>query len=174
MSKGRLRHLSFSVPDPWASAEFYKAAFGLEIIGETDGEMAEGVYLSDGVIQIALLCFKTDAASQGTGKEYVGLHHIGFWVDNVEKACAAAKAAGASWVMGDVRDKGGFEVKYRDPDGVIMDITQTGWAGSQKSPGESDNVVAPRNRPYVDRFAARRERAKDEAARRRTRALASD
>jgi predicted enzyme related to lactoylglutathione lyase len=32
-SKGRIRHFAISVPDPWAAAEFYKAAFGLEELG---------------------------------------------------------------------------------------------------------------------------------------------
>ena len=81
-SKGKIRHIAISVPDPWASAEFYKEAFGLEELGETDGKLAEGVFLTDGVINLALLKFKDDVAAQGTGKDYVGLHHLGLWVDD--------------------------------------------------------------------------------------------
>ena len=81
-SKGRIRHFAISVPDPWAAAEFYKNAFGLEELGETDSKLAEGVFLTDGVANLALLKFKDDGAAQGTGKDYVGLHHVGFWVDN--------------------------------------------------------------------------------------------
>ena len=33
---GRLRHFAMSVPDPWKTAEFYKHAFGMEVVGETD------------------------------------------------------------------------------------------------------------------------------------------
>src|SRR4029077_7787957 len=32
-SKGKIRHIAISVPDPWAAAEFYKEAFGLEELG---------------------------------------------------------------------------------------------------------------------------------------------
>ena len=62
---GKLRHLAMSVPDPWRTAEFYKYAFGMEVVGEADSSLAEGVFLSDGVINLALLHFKTDEAAPG-------------------------------------------------------------------------------------------------------------
>jgi hypothetical protein len=37
-SKGRIRHVARSVPDPWAVAEFYK-----EIFGTTEAKVAETV-----------------------------------------------------------------------------------------------------------------------------------
>jgi predicted enzyme related to lactoylglutathione lyase len=59
-SKGRICHFAISVPDPWAAAEFYKNAFGLEELGETDSKLAEGVFLTDVVVNLALLKFKDD------------------------------------------------------------------------------------------------------------------
>src|ERR1700674_3915658 len=98
-TKGRIRHVALSVQDPWETAEFYKDALGLEEVTELDGALAEGVFLTDGVVNLALLKFKTDAASQGTGKDFVGIHHIGFWVDDVTVACKISLIAGAtsSW-----------------------------------------------------------------------------
>ena len=165
-SKGRIRHIAISVPDPWAAAEFYKQAFGLEELGESDSRLAEGVFLTDGVINLALLKFKDDEAAQGTGKDYVGLHHVGFWVDNAEGSGAQATALGAKWIMGDPQVKGGYEVKYSDPNGVIFDISEDGWAGAQKSPGAADNVAHPNTRGRIAKFDERRERARTEAARR--------
>ncbi len=46
----KLRHIAMSVPDPWKAAEFYEKAFDMERVGETDSALAEGVYISDGVI----------------------------------------------------------------------------------------------------------------------------
>ena len=86
MTKGRIRHLALSVPDPWATAAFYKSAFGMTQVGETDSRLAEGVFLTDGVINLALLKFKDEEAAQGKGTDYVGLHHVGFWVDDVPSA----------------------------------------------------------------------------------------
>ncbi|MDP3767881.1 MAG: VOC family protein, partial [Dehalococcoidia bacterium] len=62
----KLRHIAISVPDPEKSAQFYEAAFGLTRVGTTDSPLATGVYLSDGVINVALLKYKTDDAA---GKE---------------------------------------------------------------------------------------------------------
>ena len=170
-SKGKIRHIAISVPDPWAAAEFYKEAFGLEELGETDGKLAEGVFLTDGVINLALLKFKNDEAAQGTGKDYVGLHHLGLWVDDAVSSGEHATAAGATWIMGDPQNKGGYEVKYTDPAGVIFDISEDGWAGAQKNPGATDNVTHPNTRARVPRFDERRAKAKADIERRHTKVM---
>ena len=54
----KLRHIAITVPDPERAAEFYMRAFGLERVGSTDWEGAHGVYLSDGVMNIALLHYR--------------------------------------------------------------------------------------------------------------------
>ena len=159
-NRGRIRHFAIQVPDPWAAAEFYKETFGLEELGDTDGKLAEGVFLTDGVVNLALLKFKSEDAAQGTGLDYVGLHHVGFWVDNAVEMGETAKANGATWIMGDPQNPGGYEVKYTDPNGVIFDIAEEGWAGTQKAPGEADNIVHPNTRKRVARFDERREAAK--------------
>src|SRR5262250_2260513 len=100
-TKGRIRHVALSVQDPWETAEFYKEALGLEEVTELDGPLAEGVFLTDGVVNLALLKFKTDAASQGTGKDFVGIHHIGFWVDDVVEQGKIVRSTGAKWIMVD-------------------------------------------------------------------------
>jgi methylmalonyl-CoA/ethylmalonyl-CoA epimerase len=161
MAKGKLRHIAMSVKDPWKTAEFYKAAFDMEVVGETDSDIAEGVFLSDGVINLALLAFKSDEMAQGTGKDFVGLHHLGFWIDDPEESQAAIKAAGGKYMMGEVANMGGgfYEIKYHDPNGVIVDISHNGWGGAQKNPGAADNTVGP-VRKTVAKFDARRKAAK--------------
>jgi len=130
----KLRHIALSVPDPWAAAEFYMRAFGLEKVGEADTPLAMGVYLSDGTVNIALLKYKTDELAGPLGKDFVGVHHIGFWVDDLPAAAAAVAAAGASHFAGEPSEDNTFyEVKYRDPvNGLIFDITAHGWAGATK------------------------------------------
>ncbi len=94
-SKGKIRHFAFSVADPWETAEFYKDVMGLEEVSELDGPLAEGIFLTDGVVNLALLHFKDEEASQGFGTQYVGLHLLGFWVDDVIKSSVQAVAAGS-------------------------------------------------------------------------------
>ena len=100
-TKGRIRHVALSVKDPWETAEFYKQAVGLQEVTELDGPLAEGVFLTDGVVNLAILHFKSDEAAQGTGKDFVGIHHIGFWVDDVVEQGKIARDTGATWIMGD-------------------------------------------------------------------------
>lgn len=130
----RLRHIAMQVPDPHKAAEFYMRVFGMRKVGETDWENARGVYLSDGVINLALLDYKTvEAAGEDRGLDFVGVHHIGFWVDDVAATREAMEAAGGRHWMGEPAAGGGFyEVKYRDPNGVVVDITENGWGGAAK------------------------------------------
>ena len=129
----RLRHIAMQVPDPHKAAEFYMRVFGMHKVGETDWENARGVYLSDGVINLALLDYKTVDAAGKRGCGFVGIHHIGFWVDDVTATREAMEAAGGQHWMGEPAEGGGFyEVKYHDPNGVVVDITENGWGGAVK------------------------------------------
>jgi len=128
----KLRHIALSVPDPEKSAQFYEATFGMKRVGTTDSPLATGVYLSDGVVNVALLKFRNDEAAQGKGKDYVGVHHFGFHVDDVEDTRRKLDENGASHFM-DVpaeRKTIFFEEKYKDPDGIVFDISHEGWAGT--------------------------------------------
>lgn len=140
----RLRHIAMSVPDPEATADFYCEAFDMKRVGKTNSPLAKGVYVSDGVITVALLNFKTD--EQGP-KEFVGLHHIGFWVDDIREAEEQVEAAGAEYLMGRP-EKGDtstmfYEEKYKDPNGVIIDITDLGWGGAVKEVVAAEGTPEP-------------------------------
>jgi len=164
-SKGYLRHVALSVADPWETAEFYKQTVGLQEVTELDGPLAEGVFLTDGVVNLAILHFKNDEASQGTGADFVGLHHIGFWVDDVIQSGKQARSNGATWIMGDPNNPDGYEVKHTDLSGIIFDIAAHGWAGAQKRPGEAENEIHPNPRRRLAKFDDRREAASDDIRR---------
>ena len=115
----KLRHIAITVPDPAKAADFYMKAFGMQKVGETDWANAKGVYLSDGTVNLALLYYKTEEAAGDRGRDFVGVHHIGFWVDDVEAARKAAEAAGAKHWMGEpVGGTGFYEVKFLDPSAI--------------------------------------------------------
>jgi catechol 2,3-dioxygenase-like lactoylglutathione lyase family enzyme len=130
----KLRHIALSVPDPEASARFYCEALGMKVVGEANSATATGVYLSDGTISLALLRYRTDAAAGERGKDFVGLHHIGFLVDDLDEASRQAERSGATIFQDVPREKTTefYEKKYRDPDGIIFDITHSGWKGAAK------------------------------------------
>ena len=59
--------------------------------------------------------------------------YFGFWVDDVKASQKAIEAAGGTHWMGEPSDDGGFyEVKFHDPDGLVVDITENGWTGAAK------------------------------------------
>jgi methylmalonyl-CoA/ethylmalonyl-CoA epimerase len=131
----KLRHIAISVPDPDQSALFYQDVFDMKIVGRTDSDLATGIYLSDGTICLALLKYKTDeAAGKDRGRDYIGVHHMGFWCESLEEQAAAIESRGGTFHMDLPVDRGSlyFERKYRDPDGVIFDISENGWVGATR------------------------------------------
>jgi len=60
----KLRHIAITVPDPHKAAEFYMRAFGMRKVGE-------------------------DEAAGARGRDFVGVHHFGFLVDDVQAARTA-------------------------------------------------------------------------------------
>ncbi|HZV93108.1 MAG TPA: VOC family protein [Caldimonas sp.] len=126
----KIRHIALSVQDPEKTARFYEDALGLVRVGSTESALADGVYLSDGYINIALLKYKSDAmAGVAGGKDFVGTHHFGFKVDDAEAARRQIEAHGGKFFMDlpALKDTLYYEEKYRDPEGVIFDISGKGW-----------------------------------------------
>ena len=97
-AKGKLRHLAISVPDPDKAADFYMSAFGMEKVTSVKADMADGVYLTDGTINVALLRYKDDRPmGDGKTKDWFGVHHFGFWVDDVETTKTQIEEAGGRY-----------------------------------------------------------------------------
>ena len=65
------------------------------------------------------------------GATFVGAHHFGFQVDDLAETEKRIEANGGKFFfdLGDERH-GNFERKFKDPDGVIFDISQRGWVGT--------------------------------------------
>lgn len=129
--QARLRHIAIAVTDPEQSARFFEAVFGFERAGTLVGHpLGDGVFLSDGTINLAFIKFATDQT--GHGLDYVGAHHFGILVDDRDDVAAACLAAGAIPIEENLDDghQDEFEMKFRGPDGIVFDIAQTGWTGS--------------------------------------------
>ena len=131
---GKLRHIAISVPDPHKAAAFYMKAFGMTKVAEANAPAADGVYLTDGTINMALLRYKEDEwVGEGKDKDWFGLHHFGFWVDDVEQTRKDIEDAGGDWFMGTMEgDNIFYELKFTDPNGNIFDVTPNGWRGPRK------------------------------------------
>ena len=122
----RIKHIALHTSDPAKTADFYKDTFGLQELHRKPADSGEdGVWLSDGYIYFAILKFGSEEAPDlGEGPSTVpGLHHIGFYVDDLDDACETIEAANATECPGSSR----VNRKYKGPDGVMIDMRVRGW-----------------------------------------------
>jgi catechol 2,3-dioxygenase-like lactoylglutathione lyase family enzyme len=136
----KIKHIALSTQDVDKTARFYVEVFGMKEIAKIDSPGARGYYLSDGDVNLAILNFKNDAvAGIERGKDWSGIHHIGFQVESLETITERLQAAGASprddinqaLGVGHVDQRhANVEVKYSGPDGVTVDVSETGWVGT--------------------------------------------
>src|SRR3984893_16265380 len=126
----QLRHFAIVVKDLEKAAHFYENVFELRRVGAEEADFASGIYLSDGVINLALLKYKGERGSGlKDAASFVGAHHFGFKVENLEETQKRIEAAGGTFFfdLGKSRDDMNFERKFKDPDGIIFDISAKGW-----------------------------------------------
>ena len=135
----RIKHIAIATQDTDATAKFYVDGLGLDIVGKVNSVAAEGYYLTDGYINLAVLKFKDDEAAHTEGSpKHTGLHHFGFMVDGMDEAQKRIMSAGAEKKQSAITDANGMtrtgnvEVKFTGPDGITVDLSETGWAGASK------------------------------------------
>lgn len=136
----RIKHIALHTPDTNKTADFYKEVFGLEELGRAPKEdvceleeigrasMVSGenaIWLTDGYIFFAILKFgnEKEAPNLGEGPSTVeGVHHIGFYVDDIDESVAAFQGAGGTECPGSSH----VNRKYKGPDGLMVDMVP--WA----------------------------------------------
>src|SRR5574341_339430 len=92
----RIRHIAIATKQPEATAKFYIEGLGLKEVGKVNSPTAEGYYLSDGHVNLAILKFKYDDPATTEGAlRYTGLHHFGVEVENMAEGRARIEKAGA-------------------------------------------------------------------------------
>ena len=117
----KLRHIALIVPDPEKAAKFFEDAFDMKRAGTA----RRGIYMSDGTINVALL--------KQTENEKVGIYHFGMWVDDLDAAEKKVVEAGGTYLEGRPTSPNSFyEAKYKDPLGIVFDLTHKGWIGAVK------------------------------------------
>src|SRR5215831_4281951 len=135
----KIKHIALSTQDVEKTAKFYVETFGMKQVGKIDDPGTRGCFLTDGDLNLAILNFKNDtAAGIERGKAFSGIHHIGFQVESHDAIAERLAEAGArrrddverALGMGGHQPHGNVEVKYTGPDGVMLDVSETGWLGT--------------------------------------------
>jgi catechol 2,3-dioxygenase-like lactoylglutathione lyase family enzyme len=137
VAMARIRHLALTTHDPEKVAAFYMAAFDMKEVSRSPNGSR---HLTDGYIDLAILNWKTeqDPDVGPNGPNYSGIHHIGFQVDDMQEASQKLEAAQGERINErpgiDVRRRSAtprnYEVKWSGPDGVVLDVSESGWLGA--------------------------------------------
>jgi catechol 2,3-dioxygenase-like lactoylglutathione lyase family enzyme len=136
----RIRHIALTTENPAKTAAFYQEAFGLREVRRSPNG---AVFLTDGHINLAVLNLKDNRSPDvgAHGENFTGIHHFGFEVDDLSEACEkleevraerlTAKTGPEAEAYAEVRaGHANFEMKWSGPDGVVIDISHTGWEGT--------------------------------------------
>ena len=124
----KLRHIAINCDNLDEEAKFYASAFELEEISRVGTAEAGAVYLSDGIINVALIKMNDPNFPNYHPR---GLNHIGFVVKDLDEAIARAEKAGAVATVDPNHRQAGvtWEMKMKAPSGVAFDLSDHGWPG---------------------------------------------
>jgi len=128
----RIRHIAITAEDPFVTAELFKQGLGLREIGRGDSDLAREGYLTDGYINLAIVCWKRTKQNPNPYPEGYGLDHFGVQVDDLDAAEARVKDSGATLQpppkvdLSKLDGRFFFEKKYTLA-GVKFDLSSHGW-----------------------------------------------
>ncbi len=111
----KIRHVVYRAADLEAMAKFFVDGFEMTIVRRRP---EGGIDLSDGTIHLAVLPVRT-------AEQRLGLEHIGFMVEDEQKACKRLEAAGAREFR---RTVDPYQIKFEGPEGIEVEIGN--WPGA--------------------------------------------
>jgi len=128
----RIKHIAIRTDNVEKTAAFYQEVFDLKQVGLGQN----GIYLTDGHINIAILTFQV---GENGAPLRLGVDHLGFQVDNVDATIAQIHGhGGKSLTEGTEVNRGDssqpqsyYEIKCIGPDEQVIDISSVGWVGAR-------------------------------------------
>ncbi|NRA83858.1 MAG: VOC family protein [Gammaproteobacteria bacterium] len=135
-----LSHVAMASSNPEKSRDFFVNVMGWSVAGVVASRNANGFYVTDGHINLAILNFKNGPAA---GKEfeqgYVGLHHLGFQCDDIENMVNGFISEGyqprhdvnLAQGLGKNPAKDNAEYKMNGPENIMIDVSERGWVGTK-------------------------------------------
>jgi lactoylglutathione lyase len=128
----KIKHIAIRTRNVDQTAAFYKDAFALTQVGMGKN----GVYLTDGHLNIAILKYQQSADGEPLR---LGVDHIGFQVEDLDSALARVESLRgiALSERTEVSPKDAaerqsyYEIKCVGPDEQVIDISSVGWVGAK-------------------------------------------
>jgi len=73
-------------------------------------------------------------AGDERGKDFVSVHHFGIWVDDIDTMKQSIEAHGGKCHPAPTgHAPANAEHKFRDPCGIVFDISTHGWDGAKRN-----------------------------------------
>jgi len=127
----RIKHIAIRTRDVEKTADFYKEAFGLKQVGLGQN----GIYLSDGHLNIAILKFQRGKDGEPLK---LGIDHVGFQVEDVDATLAKVSGLGGKSLTDKTEvtptdpshPQSYYEIKCLGPDEQVIDVSSVGWVGA--------------------------------------------
>jgi catechol 2,3-dioxygenase-like lactoylglutathione lyase family enzyme len=130
----KLRHIAIQVPDLEKAAAFYESVFELKRVAKVEAPIGNAISLSDGLMNLTLLQFPEGTKGSKGGPDWAGLHHFGFVVDDEKKTGEKIKNMGGEFFMQLPSYPGvDAEMKYKDPNGIVFDVSEHDWRQAKES-----------------------------------------
>jgi catechol 2,3-dioxygenase-like lactoylglutathione lyase family enzyme len=124
----QLNYLAIMCDDPVPMRDWYQRWFGFEELQRTP---AGAIYLTDGHFTVGLL---KRGAAIGEATQERGLHHFGFQIENILEVERNLEDFDPSiQIERRPADDPYAEYRIRDPEGIIVDLSERGY-GSQGEP----------------------------------------
>ena len=127
----RIKHIAIRTQDVEKTAALYREAFGLQQVGLGQN----GIYLSDGHLNIAVLKFQSGSDGEPLR---LGIDHVGFQVEDVDATLARINSLGGKPASERIevnpsdpsRPQSYYEIKCLGPDEQVIDVSSAGWVGT--------------------------------------------
>lgn len=134
IAMAKLRHIALQVPDLEKAAKFYETALELERVATVESPIGNAVMLSDGIMNLTLLYFPEGAKGRINSADWAGLHHFGFLVEDKETTTRRIEENGGRFFfkMPDGYPGVEAETKFKDPMGIVFDVSEHDWSQSAK------------------------------------------
>ena len=93
----KLRHIAMQVPNLEEAANFNDSVFEMERVGEAESPIGNAISLSDGIMNLTLLCFPDGKGGLINSRDWAGLHDFGFVVEDKASTTRKIEEAGGEF-----------------------------------------------------------------------------
>ena len=127
----KIKHIAIRTTDVEKTVAFYKEVFDLKQVGLG----RNGIYLSDGHINLAILKYQPEKYEEPTK---IGVDHLGFLVEDVDGTLAKLSARGGKALTDRIHltptdpstPQSYWEIRCMGPDDQVVDVSGSGWVGT--------------------------------------------